>query len=54
VKLLFYTLYGFFALLGAYFVVTSIAGRFSLGGASQGSAKAVLAAAAIAGGGILY
>ena len=53
-KVLFYILYGFFALLGAYFVVTSIAGRFSLGGASQSSAKAVLAAAAIAGGGILY
>jgi len=54
VKILFYILYGFFGLLGAYFVLSSLAGRFSLGAASQLSAKAVLLVAALAGGGMLY
>lgn len=53
-KLLFYILYGFFGLMGVYFVLSSLAGRFSLGGASQISAKAVLVIAALAGGAILY
>ncbi|HEY3440125.1 MAG TPA: hypothetical protein VGK29_05215 [Paludibaculum sp.] len=53
-KILFYILYGFFGLLGAYFVLSSLAGRMSLGDASQLSAKAVLVIAAFAGGGALY
>ena len=53
-KIVFYILYGFFGLLGAYFVLSSLAGRITLGNAGQLSAKSVLLVAATAGGGLLY
>ncbi len=53
-KIAFYVLYGFFGLLGAYFVLSSLFGRLTFGSANQLTAKAVLLAATAAGGGLLY
>jgi hypothetical protein len=53
-KIVFYALYGFFGLLGAYFVLSSLLGRLTFGGANQLTAKLVLLAASAAGGGLLY
>lgn len=53
-KILFYILYGFFALLGLYFVISSFTGHFTLGRGSQGASKVVLLIGALTGGATLY
>jgi hypothetical protein len=53
-KIVFYVLYGFFALLGAYFALSSLFGRLTFGSANRMTAKAVLLLASAAGGGSLY
>ena len=52
--ILFYFLYGGFGLLGVYFVVTSLLGRFSLAGMPGLPSKALLLAGAGVGVWILY
>lgn len=53
-KVVFYILYGCFGLLGAYFVLSSLAGRMTLGNAGQMAAKSILLVATAAGCGLLY
>ena len=53
-RLIYYLLYGTFGLLGVYFVLTSLLGRYVLGGAPAPMAKLVLLAGAGLGGGLLY
>lgn len=53
-RVAFYVLYGFFGLLGAYFVLTSLLGRYSLAGAPPVVARLVLLAGALAGGALLH
>ena len=53
-KITFYVLFGTAAALGGYFLVSSVLGGLSLGGASALAAKGVLLVAALAGAGVLY
>ena len=53
-KIAFYILYGFFGILGLYFVLSSLLGRTSLGEADQVTAKLIVMAACTAGAGMLY
>ncbi len=46
-KILYYVLFGFFGLLGGWFVLSSLLGRFSLWNASQLYSKIVLCVAAV-------
>lgn len=53
-KILYYILFGFFGLLGAYFVLTSLLGRFNLWDANPLQAKIVLLIAAAVAARLLY
>lgn len=53
-KIVFYSLYGTFGLLGLYFVASSLFGHFSLGKVSQPAAKSALILAGAAGAALLY
>lgn len=53
-KVVYYTLFGFFGLLGAYFVLTSLFGRFNLWDANPVHAKVVLLIAAAVAARLLY
>jgi hypothetical protein len=53
-QIVFYFLYGGFGLLGIYFVLTSLLGRFSLAGMPELPSKAMLLAGAGVGAWILY
>ena len=53
-KVLFYTLYGVFGLLGVYFVISSLFGRFTIDPLPEFIAKLFLIVAASAGGFLLY
>jgi heme A synthase len=46
-KILYYVLFGFFGLLGGWFVLSSLLGRFSLWNANQLYSKIVLCVAAV-------
>lgn len=53
-KILYYILFGFFGLLGVYFVVTSLLGRFNLWDVNQVHAKIILLIAAAFASRLLY
>lgn len=53
-KILYYVLFGFFGLLGTWFVLTSLFGRFSLWDANPLHARMVLVIAAVAAARLLY
>ena len=53
-KILYYILFGLFGLLGAYFVLSSLIGRFNLWDANPLYAKMVLFIAAIVAARLLY
>lgn len=53
-KTLYYILFGFFGLLGVYFVLTSLFGRFNLWDANPLHAKIVLVVAAAVAARLLY
>ena len=53
-KVLFYSLFGVFGLLGAYFVISSLFGRFTIDPLPELAAKLCLLVAACAGGFLFY
>ncbi len=53
-KILYYFIFGIFGLLGAYFVLSSLLGRFNLWDLNALQAKTILAIAALAGVRLLY
>jgi hypothetical protein len=53
-KLLYYFIFGIFGLMGTWFVLTSLLGKFNLWDLNQLQAKAVLIIAALSAGRVLF